>query len=162
MDGGDLGRIAGPEDVACVMFTSGSTGVAKGVVAPHRAMSGTLTGQEFVSFGPGEVWLQCAPVSWDAFALELFGALLHGGVCVLQPGLKPEPAAVAELVALHGVTSVHVSASLFNFLLDEYPGCFAGVRQLMTGGEPLSVAHVAKALGEYPGLRLVNGYSPVE
>ncbi|WP_329868557.1 AMP-binding protein, partial [Streptomyces sp. SP18CS02] len=32
----------------------------------------------------------------------------------------------------------------------------------MTGGEPLSVAHVAKALGEYPGLRLVNGYSPVE
>ncbi|MEE1751122.1 condensation domain-containing protein, partial [Streptomyces sp. SP18CS02] len=36
------------------------------------------------------------------------------------------------------------------------------MRQLMTGGEPLSVAHVAKALGEYPGLRLVNGYSPVE
>ncbi|MEE1756674.1 amino acid adenylation domain-containing protein, partial [Streptomyces sp. SP18CS02] len=161
-DGTALGRIAGPEDAACVMFTSGSTGVPKGVVAPHRAITGAVTGQDFVSFGPDEVWLQCAPMSWDAFALEVFGPLLHGGTCVLQPGGKPEPAVIAELIARHHVTTAYLSASLLNFLLDEYPGCFAGMRQIIGGGEAASPAHAAKALAEYPGLRLVNGYGPVE
>ncbi|MFI9387411.1 non-ribosomal peptide synthase/polyketide synthase [Kutzneria sp. NPDC052558] len=154
--------VAGPDDLACVMFTSGSTGRPKGVAAPHRAIVATMMGQSFAEFGPGEVVLQCAPVSWDAFALELFGALLFGGTAVLQPGQSPEPAVIARLIAEHSITTVHVSASLLNFLLDEYPGVFDGVRQVMTGGEAASVSHIAQALKRYPGLRLVNGYSPVE
>lgn len=149
-------------DTACVMFTSGSTGRPKGVLAPHRAFTGTLLEQEFVSFSPDQVWLQCSPVSWDAFALELFGALLHGATCVLQPGETPEPAVVARLIAEHGITTVHLSASLLNFMLDEHPGAFGGVRQIMTGGEPASVSHVTELLRRYPEVRLVNGYSPVE
>ncbi|MFJ9577474.1 amino acid adenylation domain-containing protein [Streptomyces sp. NPDC101191] len=155
-------RIAGPPDAACVMFTSGSTGTPKGVVSPHRAIVGTLAGQRYVDFDPGQVWLQCAPVSWDAFALELFGALLSGATCVLQPGQRPEPAVISRLVAEHGVTTVHVSASLLNFLLDEYPGVFTGLTQVMTGGEAASVAHVTRLVREFPRLRLVNGYSPAE
>ncbi|MFD9700031.1 amino acid adenylation domain-containing protein [Lentzea sp. NPDC059081] len=151
-----------PADSACVMFTSGSTGRPKGVLTPHGALVGTLTGQDYVEFGADEVWLQCSPVSWDAFALELFGALLSGATCVLQPGQSPEPERIAELIATHGITTVHVSASLLNYLLDEHPGAFTGVRQLMTGGEAASRTHVRTALERHPDLRLVNGYSPVE
>jgi acyl-coenzyme A synthetase/AMP-(fatty) acid ligase/aryl carrier-like protein len=106
--------------------------------------------------------LQCSPVSWDAFALELFGALLSGATCVLQPGQSPEPERIAELIAAHGITTVHVSASLLNYMLDEHPDAFIGVRQLMTGGEAASPAHVRTALRRHPDLHLVNGYSPVE
>ncbi|WP_369172366.1 amino acid adenylation domain-containing protein [Streptomyces sp. R28] len=151
-----------PQDPACVMFTSGSTGRPKGIVASHAAITGTLTGQDFASFGTGAVWLQCSPVSWDAFALELWGPLLGGGLCVLHPGQRPDPVVMAGLVDRHAVTSLYLSASLFHVIVDEYPRALAGVRELIVGGEPLSPAHAARVLERYPGLRLSNGYGPVE
>ncbi|MEU7413561.1 amino acid adenylation domain-containing protein [Streptomyces sp. NPDC042638] len=151
-----------PADRACVMFTSGSTGRPKGVAAPHEAVTATLTGQDFASFGPGAVWLQCAPLSWDAFALELWGPLVNGGTCVLHPPGRPEPLVMARLITEHGVTSMYLSASLFNVVVDEYPDALDGLRELLVGGEALSPPHVARALARRPGLRLANGYGPVE
>ncbi|WP_328745008.1 amino acid adenylation domain-containing protein [Streptomyces sp. NBC_00285] len=151
-----------PTDPACVMFTSGSTGRPKGIAAPHEAVTATLTGQDFASFGPGAVWLQCAPLSWDAFALELWGPLTGGGTCVLHPAGRPEPLVMARLIAEHGITSLYLSASLFNVVVDEYPDALAGLSELLVGGEALSPPHVARALERRPGLRLSNGYGPVE
>ncbi|WLQ44379.1 amino acid adenylation domain-containing protein [Streptomyces laculatispora] len=151
-----------PDDIACVMFTSGSTGRPKGIAASHHALTSTLTGQDFASFGPGAVWLQCAPLSWDAFALELWGPLMNGGTCVLHPGRRPEPFLMARLVAEHGITSMYLSASLFNVVVDEYPQVLEGLRELVVGGEALSAPHAARALEHSPGLRLSNGYGPVE
>ncbi|MEY9862089.1 amino acid adenylation domain-containing protein [Catenulispora sp. GAS73] len=151
-----------PESVACLMFTSGSTGRPKGVAVSHRALLATYLGQKYAAFDASQVWLQCSPVSWDAFALELFGALLHGGTCVLAPGQRPDPQTVAELVARHGVTQLQLSASLFNFLVDELPEAFAGVRLAFTAGEAASPAHAARIRAGYPELVVVNGYGPVE
>lgn len=151
-----------PDDIACVMFTSGSTGRPKGIASSHHAITATLTGQTFASFGPGSVWLQCAPLSWDACALELWGPLMNGGTCVLHPGQRPEPFVMARLVAEHGITSMYLSASLFNVIVDEYPQVLDGLRELVVGGEALSVPHTARALERCPRLRLSNGYGPVE
>ncbi len=155
-------RDAAPDDVACVMFTSGSTGRPKGVLSSHRALVGTLLGQSYADFGAGEVFLQCSPVSWDAFSLEFWGALGFGGTVVLQPGQRPEPAVIAKLVAEHGVTMLQLSSSLFNFLVDEHPEAFAGVRLAFTGGEAASAAHVSRIRAVHPELRVVNGYGPAE
>ncbi|MCL6675408.1 AMP-binding protein, partial [Streptomyces panaciradicis] len=106
-----------PESVACVMFTSGSTGLPKGVAASHRALAATFVGPDYLAFGPQQTFLQCSPVSWDAFALEVFGPLLHGGVCVLQPGQHTDPHQIVELVERHQVTTLQMSASLFNHML---------------------------------------------
>ena len=158
----DPGLPVRSDDLACVMFTSGSTGRPKGVAAPHRALTTTYLAQDYARFGPDEVWLQLSPVSWDAFALEVFGALFFGGVCVLQPGQRPEPQAIAELTRRHGVTQLQLSASLFNFLLEEFPETYRDVKVAFTSGERASVTHVAKALENFPGLVVGNGYGPVE
>ncbi|MFI6039957.1 amino acid adenylation domain-containing protein, partial [Streptomyces sp. NPDC051315] len=150
------------DDVACVLFTSGSTGRPKGVASPHRATVRTFFGQDFVHFGPDQVYLQCAPVSWDGLTLELWPALLHGGTCVLAPGQSPEPAVIAALVTAHEVTTAWLSAGLFAVMADIHPEVFRTLRQVMTGGEAPSVAHLLRVRRDFPHLRLVHGYGPVE
>ncbi|MFD4636243.1 amino acid adenylation domain-containing protein [Lentzea sp. NPDC058436] len=159
---GDFAVPVDADAVACVMYTSGSTGRPKGVAATHRALAATYSGQDYAGFGPDEVWLQCSPVSWDAFGLELYGALMFGGTCVLHPGQRPDPQTMADLVARHGVTQLQLSSSLFNFLVDELPEVFAGLRVAFTGGERASAAHIARLAERYPHVRVVNGYGPVE
>ncbi|MFF0428845.1 amino acid adenylation domain-containing protein [Streptomyces sp. NPDC004520] len=152
----------GPDDPACLMFTSGSTGRPKAILSSHRNLVSTVSGQSYGCFGPGEVFLQCSPVSWDAFSLEFWGALLHGGVTVLQPGQRPEPVLIGELSRKHGVTMLQLSASLFNFLVDEHPEAFETVTVAFTGGEAASSAHVHKLQQLKPGIKVVNGYGPAE
>lgn len=149
------------ETVACVMFTSGSTGRPKAVAAPHRAIISTIVGQHYTRFGPDTVWLQCAPISWDAFALELWGPLLSGGACVIHPG-SPDPLRMAELVARYGITTMDLPTVLFHVIMDVYPAVFSQLRDLLTGGEALSPEHAGQVVREFPHLRFVNGYGPVE
>ncbi|THA59934.1 amino acid adenylation domain-containing protein, partial [Streptomyces sp. A0958] len=161
-DSANLGIPVQGDDLACVMFTSGSTGRPKGIVSSHRNLVSTLVGQTYLPTSPDEVFLQSSPVSWDAFSLEFWGPLLHGGTAVLQPGQKPEPALIAELAPRHKVTTLLLSASLFNYLTDEHPETFASVTTAYTVGEAASPAHVHKLLHSRPGIRVINGYGPAE
>jgi amino acid adenylation domain-containing protein len=155
-------RIANPLDLACVFFTSGSTRTPKGVAVPHRAVLRLLFGVDYVQLGPEEVVLQMAPMSFDAATFELWGALLHGGRCVLFPERVPTVAMLGETLARHGVTTLWLTSSLFNLVIDEAPAILQHVRQLLSGGEALSVGHLRRALELLPRTRLINGYGPTE
>jgi len=103
-----------------------------------------------------------ASSSFDASVFEIWGALLHGGRCVLFPGRVPTPGALAEVIRAQGVTTLWLTASLFNSIIDLSPQALRGVRQLLTGGEALSVSHVRRAFAHLPGTTLINGYGPTE
>ncbi|PAX87041.1 hypothetical protein CLM82_27660 [Streptomyces albidoflavus] len=158
----DLPRRATPDDAAYVMFTSGSTGRPKGVLSPHRSLVRLLFGQEFLVFGEHRTWLLAAPVSWDGFAIELWGALLHGGTGVLHPGSTPDPAVITGLVREHGITTAFLPTSLFNAIADECPELIGRLREVMTGGEACSPRHLSKALRANPRLALLHVYGPME
>ncbi|GGV45159.1 hypothetical protein GCM10010277_35780 [Streptomyces longisporoflavus] len=155
--------VTAPGDGCAVMFTSGSTGEPKGSVSPHRAVVSRFVGVDYADFGPGRTVLQAAPVCWDAMMIELWSVLMNGGTSLLLgDGLHLSPALVREYVTAAGLDTLWLTAALFNAFVDDDPGCFAGLRQVLTGGERLSPGHVAGFRAAHPSIRIVNGYGPVE
>src|SRR5207245_2484821 len=150
------------EHLAYVTYTSGSTGRPKGVAIPHRGVVRLLFGQDYVTLDAGQTLLQMAPIAFDASTFELWGALLHGARCVLFPAEPPSHRRLGEVIARHGVTTLWLTAALFNSVMDEAPATLAPIRQLLIGGEALSVPHVRRALELLPHTRIVNGYGPTE
>jgi amino acid adenylation domain-containing protein len=150
------------DNLAYVMYTSGSTGTPKGVMVPHRGVVRLVCGVDYMRLGAGHVYLLLAPVSFDASTFELWGALLHGAQCIVFPQDVPEIDRLESVIKRHRVTTLWLTASLFNMIIDESPHILSGVQQLLIGGEALSVSHVRRALESLPGTELINGYGPTE
>ena len=151
-----------PEDPAYVMYTSGSTGRPKGVLVPHRAIVRLVIGTGYARFGPEEVFLQLAPLAFDASTFEIWGSLLHGAKLAILPDARPTLNDIADAIAHHGVTTMWLTAGLFHLMVDHRIDALGRLRQLLAGGDVLSPTHVRALLEAAPGCRLINGYGPTE
>lgn len=158
----DLPPAVTAEALAYVSYTSGSTGRPKGVCIPHRGVVRLVQGADYAQFGPEETFLQLAPVAFDASTFEIWGALLHGGRLVVCPAGLPTLAELGRFIQENRITTLWLTAGLFHEMVDHQLDCLRGVRQLLTGGDVLSVAHVTRALERLDGTRLINGYGPTE
>jgi amino acid adenylation domain-containing protein len=152
----------GSDRLAYVIYTSGSTGRPKGVAIPHRGVVRLLFGTEYATLGPEEIILHHSSESFDASTFEIWGALLHGGCCVLAPDRELTARRLGELIRTHGITILWLTAAYYNVVIDESPKLLSGVKQLLVGGESLSVDHIRRGLQHLPGTRFVNGYGPTE
>nr|WP_283809171.1 non-ribosomal peptide synthetase [Tumebacillus amylolyticus] len=169
----DLGRLAqeseenpvfasSSQDLAYVLYTSGSTGRPKGVCVPHQAVVRLVKQTNYVSLTAEDVLLQFAPISFDASIFEIFGSLLNGARLVLYPPQMRSLEELGECIREHGVTTLWLTAGLFHQLVDERLEDLVQVRQLLAGGDVLSVAHVKKVLQSLPNCHVINGYGPTE
>ncbi len=154
---------SGGDDLAYVMYTSGSTGRPKGVAIPQRAISRLVLAADYVRLDRTRTLLALAPISFDASTLEIWGALLHGAKLVLYPERVPTAEGLERVLQENGVTTLWLTAALFNSVVDERPQALRGLSECLTGGEALSVAHVRRAHAHLPpSVQLVNGYGPTE
>jgi amino acid adenylation domain-containing protein len=160
--GDDVQTLLSSEDLAYVMYTSGSTGRPKGVMIPHRGVVRLVSDCSFVDLGPDEVILHLAPLSFDASTFAIWGALLNGGRLAIIPAPHPSLNDIAEAIASYHVTTLWLTAGLFNLIVERRLDALKLLRQLLVGGDALSPPHIEKALVALPDCRIVNGYGPTE
>ncbi|MDN3054833.1 non-ribosomal peptide synthase/polyketide synthase [Streptomyces sp. SRF1] len=161
-DGGPVAPAAEvhPDQLAYVMFTSGSTGAPKAVGVRHRDVAALALDRAFAGGGHERVPMH-SPVAFDAATYEMWVPLLNGGRVVVAPD-DLDTAALRRLVAGHGVTGLWLTAGLFRLLAQDAPDCFAGLREVWTGGDVVPAASVRRVLRRCPGLTVVDGYGPTE
>ncbi|MCD9875950.1 non-ribosomal peptide synthetase [Streptomyces guryensis] len=151
-----------PAQLAYVSYTSGSTGIPKGVAVTHHDVTALATDSAFGDGAHARVLVH-SPTAFDASTYEMWVPLLNGGTAVVAaPDETVDAAAVARLTERHGLTAMWLTAGLFRLAAEEDPGCFAGLRQVWTGGEAVPAAAVRRVLAACPGLTVTDGYGPTE
>jgi amino acid adenylation domain-containing protein len=151
-----------PDHLAYIIYTSGSTGTPKGTEIPHRSFIGFMFGVDYIKLDADNIWLQHSSISWDALTLELWTPLLYGGRCVLYPDNITTPENLSKIIKEERVNVLWLTCALFNLIIDTMPEALLEVKQLIIGGEALSVSHVRRALNLLPQTQIINGYGPSE
>ena len=150
------------DDLAYVMFTSGTTGKPKGVAVAHRNIVRLVKDTNYVTLGPDLRILLLAPLAFDASTFEMWGALLNGGRLFVMSDRVPTTRAIAEALERHAITTLWLSAGYFHAMVDHELAALAAVRQVLAGGDVLSAQHVQRLLDAKKDGVVINGYGPTE
>ena len=145
----DPGIPAHPDQLAYLMYTSGSTGQPKGVAITHRGVLG-LAFDGCWDGGAHERVLMVAPYAFGVSAYELWVPLLRGGHIVLAPPRDLEVSVLRRLIAEEQITGLHLTAGLFRVLAEAAPESLAGVREVLTGGDVIAPSAVQRVLEVCP------------
>ncbi|MBV9108804.1 MAG: amino acid adenylation domain-containing protein, partial [Gemmatimonadetes bacterium] len=159
---------AGPENLAYVVYTSGSTGIPKGVGIEHRALAAYVDGAiQAYGLGAGDRLLQFHSISFDPAAEEIFATLGSGAALVPLADALAEPGAFWETCRREGVTILDLPTAVWHTLVPHVEGdpdaLPATLRLAVIGGEralPEAVAAWRRASGGR--VRLLNSYGPTE
>ena len=154
-----------PENLAYILYTSGSTGQPKGVMISQGAISNHMQWMaEQLPLGAGDAVLQKTPFSFDASVWEFWAPLLAGARLVLaRPGGHQEAAYLLEVMEREGVTRLQGVPTLLRMLVSEggLERC-KQLREVFSGGEVLGRELAESILQAHSEVKLYNLYGPTE
>uniref|UniRef100_UPI000490AFC3 non-ribosomal peptide synthetase n=1 Tax=Shimazuella kribbensis TaxID=139808 RepID=UPI000490AFC3 len=149
------------DSLTYVMYTSGSTGLPKGVEITARGIVRLVQNPNYMQIHKDDVFLQLSPVAFDAATLEIWGSFLNGAKLVIMPSGSPTLEEISQEIIKNKVTILWLTAGLFRLFVEEQLFSLSGLRYLLTGGDVVSASHVKQVLSLH-GPQVINGYGPTE
>ena len=151
------------ENLAYLMYTSGSTGQPKGVGVPHRAINRLVRNTNYVKFDENDRVAQISNASFDAATFEIWGAVLNGSrLVILEKETALSPKELGKQLIEHEISVMFLTTALFNQTALSRPEIFASLKYMIFGGDAVDPRAVQRVLEEGKPQHLVNGYGPTE
>jgi non-ribosomal peptide synthetase component F len=123
------------EDLAYVMYTSGSTGQPKGVAVTHRAINRLVRNTNYLQLNEHDRMSHVSSVAFDAATFEIWSPLTSGSTLVrLSKETVLSPAELKRAIVEQQITVMFLSTALFNQVAQSEPDAFASLRHLSFGG----------------------------
>jgi len=153
-----------PEDVALLLYTSGTTAAPKAAVLRHRHLASYVIGTvEFGSAGADEAALLSVPPYHIAGVMNLLSNLYMGRRLVYLDAFEPERwlQVVREQSITHAMVVPTMLARIVSVLGDA-PAAVPSLRTISYGGAKMPAAVIAKALELFPDVAFANAYGLTE
>ncbi len=152
------------DNLAYVLYTSGSTGLPKGAMIPHRAICNHMYWmQAEFSLDESDAVLQKTPFSFDASVWEFYAPLLSGGRLIMaRPGGHVDSDYLVKAINTHQITTLQLVPTLLHMLLQNpsFASC-TSLKRVFCGGEPLPPDYIQRFFETLPA-NLYNLYGPTE
>ncbi|MBD2510596.1 non-ribosomal peptide synthase/polyketide synthase [Nostoc muscorum FACHB-395] len=151
------------DNLAYVMYTSGSTGQPKGVSIIHRSVVRLVKETNYINISADDVIAQASNHAFDAATFEIWGALLNGARLVgVSKDLALSPKDFADFMRSQSISVLFLTTALFNQIAQEVPSAFNSLRHLLFGGEAVDPKWVKEVLNNGAPQRLLHVYGPTE
>jgi amino acid adenylation domain-containing protein/thioester reductase-like protein len=162
-DGGNLASVNQPDDLAYIIYTSGSAGNPKGVMVEHRNVVRTVKNSNYLEITTEDLILQLSNYAFDGSVFDIFGTLLNGAkLLLINKESILELKKLTGLIRERSVSVFFVTTALFNTLVELDLTCLNHVRKILFGGERVAVKHVRKALSQLGPGKIIHVYGPTE
>ncbi len=153
----------GDDLLAYLMYTSGSTGIPKGVRIFEHSIIHLVIYDNYITFKPTDRILQVASFAFDLSTYDLWGALLNGSQLFISDRNDIlDPMALAENLKRLNISVIAMPTGLFHRQAEVMPESFSTLRAVIAGGEAMSTELMRRVMKASPETAFFNGYGPTE